>query len=124
MQKHYVIFLFGTPCIVYESSSQEGIETRRRGIYIGESSQSLYERSKEHVAVAKAFKEGSHIVKHWLSSQEGEDAQPEFIFRKISSFKDCLSRQIAEAILIRLSKDELLNSKNEYNSNCLARVTV
>ena len=41
-----------------------------------------------------------------------------------SSFKDCLSRQIAEAILIHLSKDKLLNSKNEYNSNCRARVTV
>ena len=64
------------------------------------------------------------IVKHWLSSHEGEREQPEFIFRKLSSFKDCRSRQIAEAILIHFSKDELLNSKNEYNSNCLARVTV
>ena len=35
-----------------------------------------------------------------------------------------MSRQIAEAILIHLSKDELLNSKNEYNSNGLARVKV
>ena len=63
-------------------------------------------------------------MKHWLSSHEEEKGQPEFIFRKISSYKDCLSRQIAEAILIHYSKDNLLNSKNEYNSNCLARVTV
>ena len=35
-----------------------------------------------------------------------------------------MSRQIAEAILIHYLKDELLNSKNEYNSNCLARLTV
>ena len=53
-------------------------ETSRKGIYIGESSQSLYERSKEHVADARDFKEGSHMVKHWLSSYEGEKEQPEF----------------------------------------------
>ena len=35
-----------------------------------------------------------------------------------------MSRQISEAILIHYSKDKLINSKNEYNSNCLARVTV
>ena len=29
-----------------------------------------------------------------------------------------------EAILIHLSKDSQLNSKNEYNANCLTRVTV
>ena len=42
----------------------------------------------------------------------------------MNSFKDCLSRQVAEAIEIYYSKDELLNSKNEYNNNHLARVIV
>ena len=41
-----------------------------------------------------------------------------------SSFKECLSRQIAEARQIHYSKDELLNSKHEYNPICLARVEV
>ena len=76
------------------------------------------------MADARAFMEGSHIVKHWLSSHEGENEQPEFTFRKLSSFKDCLSRQIAEARQIHYSKDELLNSKHEYNPICLARVEV
>ena len=111
-------------CNKEESSHLGEKETQREGIYIGETSRSLYERSKEHVEDAKSFKEGSHIVKHWLSSHEEEKEQPEFVFRNISSYKDCLSRQIAEAILINYSKDSLLNSKNEYNSNCLARVTV
>ena len=76
------------------------------------------------MADAQSFKEGSHIVKHWISSHEEEKEQPDFIFRKLTSYKDCLSRQVAEAILIHYSEDSLLNSKNEYNSNCLARVTV
>ena len=53
-----------------------------------------------------------------------ETEKPDFMLRKLTSYKDCLSRQVAEAILIHYSEDSLLNSKNEYNSNCLARVTV
>ena len=47
-----------------------------------------------------------------------------FTFTILNSFKDRLSRQVAEAIEILYSKDELLNSKNEYNNNHLARVIV
>ena len=35
-----------------------------------------------------------------------------------------MSKQIAVAILIHYSEDELLNSKSVYNLNCLARVTL
>ena len=49
---------------------------------------------------------------------------PSFTFPILNSFKDCLSRQAAEAIEIYYSEDELLNSKNEYNNNHLARVIV
>ena len=49
---------------------------------------------------------------------------PKFTFTILKSFKDCLSRQVAEAIMIHYSGDELLNSKNEYNANHLSRVVV
>ena len=49
---------------------------------------------------------------------------PPFTFTILQSFRDCLSRQVAEAIRIHYSKDALLNSKNEYNCNHLARVMV
>ena len=39
---------------------------------------------------------------------------PKFTFTILKSFKDYLSRQVAEAIMIHYSGDELLNSKNEY----------
>ena len=35
-----------------------------------------------------------------------------------------MSRQVAEAINIMYSKDQLLNSKNEYMANCLTRICV
>ena len=49
---------------------------------------------------------------------------PKFTFTILSTFKDCLSRQVAEAIKIHYSGDQLLNSKNEYNANHLSRVIV
>ena len=42
----------------------------------------------------------------------------------MSGFKDCLTRQVSEAISIWQSPDSLLNSKNEYITNCIRRVTV
>ena len=121
--------------IVYESSCQicnkedgENITEKekegRLGIYLGETSRTLHERTKEHFKDAADFSEGSHMVKHWLSSHEDEETCPDFKFKIVGKFKDCLSRQVTEAVMIHYSPDILLNSKNEYNSNCLARVKV
>jgi hypothetical protein len=70
------------------------------------------------------FSEGSHIIKCWLTSHEEEEKCPDFKFRIVGSFKDCLTRQVSEAVMIHYSKEILLNSKNENNSNCLTRLTV
>ena len=51
-------------------------------------------------------------------------SRPRFTFTILQSFKDCLSRQVAEAIKIHYTKDEILNSKNKYNANHLSRVVV
>ena len=73
---------------------------------------------------ARDFSEKSHMVKHWLSSLQEEKQVPNFRFKITGTFKDCLSRQITEAMRIFLSEDEMLNSKNEYLANCLSRVQV
>ena len=49
---------------------------------------------------------------------------PTFTCTILKSFKDCLSRQVAEAIKIHYSKNFILKSKIEYNSNHLSRVVV
>ena len=86
----------------------------REGIYIGESSRSIHERALEHVRDARTFSVKSHIVKHWMSSHPKLPTPPEMEFMVTGRFKDCLSRQISEALRINNSTDVLLNSKGEY----------
>jgi hypothetical protein len=59
-----------------------------------------------------------------MTSHAYDQDKPEFIFRVLSSYKDCLSRQLAEAIRIHYTGDVLLSSKNGYNANHLSSVVV
>ena len=54
-----------------------------------------------------------HIIKHWMLA-----------FKITSMFRDCLYRQIGEALRINYTKDRILNSHNEYLSNCISRLTI
>ena len=38
----------------------------RRGVYYGETSRSLHERSQEHLKDAERFDPASHMIKHWM----------------------------------------------------------
>ena len=78
----------------------------------------------EHVRDADMFSNKSHIIKHWMLSHKDLDQRPPFAFKVITQYKDCLSRQIGEAIKIQRTTDNILNSKCEYLSNCLTRLTV
>ena len=49
--------------------------------------------------------------------------QPAFRFRIIGKFKDCLSRQIAEAVRLSLRPNSL-NSKGEYGRCVIPRLVV
>ena len=91
-------------------------------MYIGEMSRSIHERSKEHQKDALDVSVKSHQAKHWMNTHPEENTQPSFRIRTIKRYRDCLSRQIGEALRIYYSKDQLLNSKNEYVQNCISRV--
>ena len=83
--------------ILYESSCQlcnKDQDTRRpepshqeasKGIYFGESSRSLYERSKEHFRDAGDFSGGSHLVEHWMTTHPEDDQCPPFRIKVIGS---------------------------------------
>ena len=96
----------------------------RVGIYYGETSRSLFERASEHVTDARKFSDKSHIIKHWMEEHPELNNLPEFRFRVIRKYRDCLSRQLGEALIILTSEDKLLNSKNEYISNSITKLTV
>ena len=96
----------------------------REGIYLGETSRSLHERALEHERDARTFSAKSHIVKHWMNTHPDLPDPPEMEFTISARFRDCLSRQIGEALKINFSNDILLNSKAEYHSNSLNRITI
>ena len=39
-------------------------------------------------------------------------------------YRDCLSRQVGEALRIHYSQDNILNSKSEYRSNNITRLAI
>ena len=47
---------------------------------------------------------------------------PDWSFKVIKSFKDPLSRQVSEAVLIKNHKGILLNSKSEFHQPPLVRI--
>ena len=73
---------------------------------------------------AHAFSAKSHIVKHWMTKHPSLPTPPRMDFSITARFRDCLSRQIGEALRISGSRDSLLNSKAEYLSNSVSRLTV
>ena len=86
-----------------------------KGLYLGESSRSMYERAKEHVRDREGREEDSHQVKHWLVDHADLAAPPQFKFKILASFSDPLTRQIAEAVRIEEAGEGILNSKSEFS---------
>ena len=95
-----------------------------KGIYVGETSKSLYERAREHEADKQKTSEDSHQVKHWLSDHKDLLAPPKFRFKIIQTFQDPLSRQLVEAVWIDLRGESVLNSRSEYSRCKEPRLTV
>ena len=100
-----------------------GVDYNMKGIYVGESSRSLYERTKEHRADAVGDAPDSHMRKHWRDSHPEMREMPQFRFKIVMSFKDSLSRQVAESVRIDM-RGEVINSKSVYSRNRLPRLEV
>ena len=94
-------------------------------LYVGESSRSVMERSKEHWAGYVGAKEDNHMVRHQLISHGGADP-PKFVMRVVSHHRSALERQISEAVRIRRrgGAGAVLNSKSEFNRCHIPRLRV
>ena len=95
-----------------------------KAIYVGESSRSLYERTKEHMSDRNGWKEESHQVKHWITDHPELQEPPRFRFKLVRSFKDPMSRQLSEAVRIELRGSNILNSKSEFTRCRVPRLRV
>ena len=91
-----------------------------RGVYIGETSRNLYTRSKEHLNNYKSKSQSSFILNHQNNKHEG--AEPDLRATVTARTRDCLTRQIREAVLIRRSQVPVLNGKSEWHQPPLYRV--
>ena len=104
-----------------ERRPKNGEKFKRKGIYVGETSRSLYERCKEHhLRGVLKREEDSDIAKLWEDCHQGEE-MPTFRFKIVKSFQDCLSRQVSESVRIDMRTDPL-NSKTMYSRNRLPRL--
>ena len=76
------------------------VDSSKAVLYVGESSRSIQERSKEHWANVRGRKEDSHMIRHQIMGH-GAEYPPKFIMRVVSYPRTALSRQISEAVRIR-----------------------
>ena len=89
-------------------------------VYTGETSRNLYTRALEHETKHQKKKPDSFINNHQTESHEGSD--PEFSVKVVGSYKDPLSRQVAEGVLITNTRTKILNSKSEIRQPPIVRL--
>ena len=98
------------------------IKTSIPTAYVGETSRSIWERTKEHWSSYKSRSSDSHLLKHQEICHGG--APPSFIMRVVNSSRTALERQTREAVRIRRRGGEgaILNSKAEYGRSYIPRL--
>ena len=92
----------------------------RPTVYTGETSRNLFTRAAEHYNNYRGRKDDSFILKHQHEVHGGAEAK--FNAKVTHSFRDCLTRQVSEAVYIRRSEKEVLNSKSEWHQPALFTV--
>ena len=113
----------GGPCrksnVLYEFTCQQ-CPADSQVVYIGETARNLNSRGSEHNSNYQRRQQESFMQKHQLEAPNGMEA--DFSAKVLSSYKDCLSRQIAEGVHIRSCDQQILNIKVEWNQPALWKV--
>ena len=92
-------------------------------VYEGETARSARVRGLEHVSNYKNKRKDNPLYKHKVN--EHNDEEMAFRMEITKKYQDPLSRQANEAVRIsKRKKNELLNSKNEFNHPPITRITV
>ena len=92
----------------------------QRAKYIGESSWNLFTRSLEHLKNYRSGSQSSFILKQQNTNHGG--AEPDYRAKVVASTRDCLTRQVREAVMIRRCQVPILNGKSEWHQPPLYRV--
>ena len=105
----------GNVCYMMDCK-MEGCDAR----YDGETHRNAYTRGVEHMKKYERKDENSFIFKHQRDRHSSQPAN--FGMRVVGSFKDPLSRQVTEAVMIKNHQGTLLNSKAEFHQPPIVRV--
>ena len=105
-----------------ECEIQNSKDLFNHGTYMGETSRVLRTRINEHIKALEDLNKDSFIVEHWQEVHGQEMVPPVFKFTALSTHRDCLSRQLREAIFIK--EKGRLNRKKEYSNNELIKMEV
>ena len=92
------------------------------GVYIGETSRCLFERSSEHLEGLERGDESNFIVKHWAEDHTSSLYPPKMKFEVIQTHQDALSRLLQEAVLIE--EEGSMNSKQEWRQNTKQKLII
>ena len=81
--------------------------------YIGETSRNLYTRGVEHKVNYRSGSPNSFMLKHQLKEHQGREGQ--YTAKVTANIRDCLTRQVREAVEIRRCEVSVLNGKTEWH---------
>ena len=109
-------------CVMCDSKHRSSSSETHRGMYIGQTSRSLYERCLEHMASYKRFDFGSFMFKHWAICHKDSPTPPKFEFRVVQCQKEPLTRLIHEAV--KILSHASMNSKTEHVGYKIPRLVV
>ena len=105
--------------VVYEIECQL-CPADQQAVYVGETARNLYTRGREHQRNYTKKEPESFMYRHEQDHHFG--VETEFKARVKYSFKDCLTRQIAEGVAIRRCEKMVLNTKAEWHQPALWKV--
>ena len=91
-----------------------------RSKYIGETARNLFTRGKEHSDRYRNRSKKSFMLKHQTKKHQGMAGS--YTAKVTGSSRDCLTRQVREAVMIRRCPVPVLNSKTEWHQPALWRI--
>ena len=91
-----------------------------RSLYHGETARNLFTRGGEHTDRYRNRSDQSFMLKHQRDQHQG--LAGDFTAKLTGSARDCLTRQVKEAVLIRRCQVPIMNGKTEWHQPALFRI--
>ena len=91
-----------------------------KSLYHGETARNLYTRGIDHEQNYRTKQEKSFMLKHQDKEHQGSPGS--YTAKVNATAKDCLTRQVREAVHLRRSSVPTLNGKTEWHQPALFRI--